>query len=157
MSGVVARRIASTPARTAAETWGKIVDLLAPNPNSAARAELLATSGVACSAISSESTRDDAIVVWGAGPRVRVYCIFGEAAVTREDVNEDALAKPPTDGDWAMSIPCPAEDLGWSQRKLASVSKRVTARAVGEAVPGEASESAGARSLAVNVEEFLRP
>ena len=157
MSGVVARRVASTPARSAAETWEKIIDLLAPNPKSAARTELVAAAGVACSAISSESTRDDAIVVWGAGPRVRVYCIFGEAAVTGEDVNEDALAKPPTDGDWGMSIPCPAEDLAWSQRKLASGSKRVSARAAGEAVPDEALESGGARSLAINVEEFLRP
>lgn len=157
MSGVVARRIASSPARTASQTWEMIVELLAPNPKSPARAELLAAAGVACSAISSESTQDDAIVVWGSGARVRVYCAFGEAAITGDDVNEDALAKSPTEGDWSMSIPCPSEDVTWSQTKLASVSTRVTARAMGEDVADEATEAGARQSLAINMEEFLKP
>jgi hypothetical protein len=157
MSSVVVRRIASTPARTASQAWEKIVELLAPNPKSPARAELLAAAGVACSAISSESTQDDAIVVWGSGPRVRVYCAFGEGSLTGDDVNEDALAKSPTDGDWSMSIPCPSEDVTWSQTKLATFSKRVTARAVGEDVTDETTEASSRRSLAINAEEFLKP
>lgn len=65
MSAVVARRIASTPTRTAAETWERIVEILAPDPDSGARMELAKATGVACASISSEATKDAAIVVWG--------------------------------------------------------------------------------------------
>jgi len=157
MSTVVARRVASTPVRSATETWTKITEILAPDENSAARAELCRVAGVACSSIASEATSDAAIVVWGAGPRVRVYCLFDEAAITREDVNEDALAWSATDGDWKMSIPCLPEDVGWSSKQLASNSTRVTARSVDEDVTGGGSESATtATALSINAAEFLK-
>ena len=40
--------------------------------------------GVACSLVSSEAFTD-AIVIWGNGPRVRVYCLFGEDAIIGDD------------------------------------------------------------------------
>lgn len=156
MSGVVVRRVASTPTRTASETWNKIMALLAPDPKSSARGELERVAGVACSSISSEATKDDAIVVHGNGPRIRVYCVFGDDAITGENVNEDAFHKSPTEGDWAMSIPCLPEDLAWSRNKLSSESSRVTARATGEDVPGKGSKSESNAGAAINVEEFLR-
>ena len=67
MASVVARRVASVPARTASETWRTIVDLLAPNPDHPDRDELEAVGGVASSSIASEATGDDAIVVYGGG------------------------------------------------------------------------------------------
>ena len=66
-----------------------------------------------------EAPTDDAIVIWGNGPRVRVYCLFGDSAISAEDKNEDALAICPTGGDWSMSLPCPPEDLSWVQEELA--------------------------------------
>ena len=93
--------------------------------------------GVACSSIASEATKDAAIVVWGGGPRVRVYCVFDEDAITQDDVNEDALPKSPTEGDWKMSIPCLPEDVVWSTAKLASVSTRISARSMDEDVADE--------------------
>ena len=42
MSTVLARRVASTPVRTAAPTWARIVEIVAPEPQSAARKELQA-------------------------------------------------------------------------------------------------------------------
>ena len=50
---VVARRVAASPKRTAAQTWEAIVALIAPESKSAARAELAKAAGVACTSISA--------------------------------------------------------------------------------------------------------
>lgn len=158
MSTVIARRVASTPTRTAAITWDKIVEILAPDPKSNARQELTIAAGVACASISSEATKGAPIVVWGGGPRVRVYCVFGEDAITGDGVSEGALAKSPTEGDWKMSIPCPPEDVKWSNDKLAAVSTRISARSLDDDVDDEESKSeSSARTFAINAEEFLKP
>jgi hypothetical protein len=158
MGTVIARRIASTPIRTAAQTWEKIITLLAPDPDSAARRELVHAAGVACAAISSEATKDAAIVVWGGGPRVRVYCAFDEKALAGEGVNEDGLPTSPTTGDWMMSIPCLLEDVAWSKDKLANVSGRIFARAVDDEVHEDGGAPANTtKSAAINVGEFLKP
>lgn len=158
MSTVVARTIASTPDRTASETWAKIVSLLAPGRQDPARAELERVAGVAASSISSEAPKDDAFVVYGGGPRVRVYCAFGDDAVTRDGVTEEGLAESPTKGDWRLSMPVPPEDLEWSQRKLKALSTRVTARAVGDDVPDKDAKEAKAESASAEVDrkEFFR-
>jgi hypothetical protein len=154
----MARRVASTPTRTATQTWEKIVEILAPDANSSARNELAAAAGVACASISSEASKDAGIVVWGGGPRVRVYCVFDEDAITGEDVNEDPLPKSPTEGDWKMSIPCPPEDVAWSNSKLAAVSSRISARSLEDDVEEEHSKSAAEASAAtINLKEFLKP
>jgi hypothetical protein len=157
MSTVIARRVASTPTRTVTETWAKIVALVAPDPNSPARKEVALAAGVACSSISSEATKEAALVIWGGGPRVRVYCLFDEDAITQDDVNEDALPKSPTEGDWKMSIPCMPEDVAWSKAKLASVSNRISARSMDEDVADEESKtSAAAPSMTINLSEFMK-
>jgi hypothetical protein len=157
MSTVIARRVASTPIRTATETWAKMVELVAPDPNSPARNELALAAGVACSSISSEATKDAAIVVWGGGPRVRVYCLFNENAITRDDVNEDPLPRSPTEGDWKMSIPCLPEDAPWSKAKLAGVSSRISARSMDEDLEDEEPKAAvAASSMSINLSEFLK-
>jgi hypothetical protein len=153
---VVARRVASTPLRTASDTWARIVEIVAPDPRSPARVELDKASGVACSAISGEAPRDDAFVLTGNGPRVRVYCVFGEEAITGDDVCEDTLQTVPTDGEWSMSIPCPPEDLKWNKAKLASACSRITARAIGEAVESDSSTSSAGTSAAINLAEFMK-
>ncbi len=158
MTTVMARRVASTPVRSAAQTWEKIVELLAPDPGSAARKDLTAAAGVACSSISSEATKDAPIVVWGGGPRVRVYCTFDEDAITRDGVNEDALLKSPIEGDWQMSIPCLPEDLAWSRAKLAAVSSRITARSVDDDVADDkAAAGNAAPPIEINLGGFLKP
>ncbi len=155
---VVVRRVAATPGRSAAEAWGVITDLTAP-PRSDARDELDRVAGVAMSLIAAEAMRDAPIVVSGAGPRLRVYCLYDDDAILGEGASEDPLAWVPTDGDWAMSLPCPAEDLTWVQAALACVSKRVTARDMAEASVGiqdRRQEESGDLGP-VNVEAFLRP
>jgi hypothetical protein len=138
------------------ETWERIEILLAPDPKSEARTELAKAAGVACSAISSESPRDSAIVVWGNGPRVRVYCVFGDDAITGDGVDEEPLAKNPTEGHWQMSIPCPPEDVVWSQKKLSTISSRITARSSDDDVP-DANTKSEASTLPINLGEFLKP
>lgn len=154
---VVARRIASTPARTASQTWAVIVNLLAPT-DGPARNELMSIGGVAAALIASEAALDDAILVWGAGPRVRVYCLFGEDPVAGEDKNEEPLVTCPTDGDWSMSLPSPPEDLEWVQGELSTLSKRVTARELGDnSTVGSESKSTIATDFHIDEDAFFKP
>jgi hypothetical protein len=156
MSTVLARRVASTPVRTAVETWARIVEIIAPDPESAARKELAKVAGTACASIASEATKEAPIVIWGGGPRVRVYCVFDEDAITQDGINEDALPKSPTEGDWRMSIPFLAEDVAWSGASLAAVSSRISARSVNDDVGDEEPLAALATPLSINLAEFLK-
>lgn len=157
MSTLLARRVASTPVRTAAQTWATIVEIVAPDPQSAARKELAKAAGVACASISSEATKDAPIVVWDGGPRVRVYCVFDEDAITQEGINEDALPRSPTEGDWKMSIPCLPEDVKWSHAKLVSVSSKISGRSVDEDVEDDQTATAASTpSIDINLGEFLK-
>src|ERR1700681_4633435 len=150
MSTVLARRIASSPIRSAAQTWAKIVEIIAPDPKSAARKELAKAAGVACASISSEATKGAPIVIWGGGLRVRVYCVFDENAITQDEVNEDALPKSPTDGEWKMSIPCLREDVKWSSANLVAASSRISARSVDDEVEdGDDQRDAAASARAM--------
>jgi len=157
MSTVMARRVASTPVRTAAQTWERIIEIVAPDPKSAARNELAKISGTACASIAAEAPKDAAIIIWGGGPRVRVYGVFDEDAITRDGVNEDALPKSPTEGDWRMSIPFLAEDVSWASASLADASSRISARSVDDEVQDdEVDESVAKSSLSINLSEFLK-
>lgn len=157
MSTVVARRVVATPVRDATQTWDTICVLLAPDASSDARKELVKASGVACAAIASEATRDAAIVVWGGGLRVRVYCLFDDDAVTGDDKNEDALPTSAVQGDWKMSIPCLTEDVAWSQRKLSGSCTRVLARSMDDDIEDAAkTDAANTAGFSINMAEFLK-
>ena len=156
MSTVLARRVASTPVRTAVETWACIVEIIAPDPESPARKDLAKVAGTACAAIASEATKEAPMVIWGGGPRVRVYCLFDEDAITQDGLNEDALPKSPTEGDWRMSIPFLAEDVAWSGTSLAAASSRISARSVDDDIADEEPLAASATPLSINLAEFLK-
>jgi len=155
---VVARRIRATPERGASDAWQVIVDLIAPK-DGAARRELLGIEGIASSIISTESPKDAAMVVRGKGPRVRMYCLYDDEAISGDDANEAALADCPTDGDWVMSLPADADDVAWVKDALAKKSVRVTVREKKEAFDDseEQSKQASATEAAINMEAFLRP
>jgi hypothetical protein len=152
---VLARTVRATPHRPADEAWDVIVDLLAPQ-GGAARDELMKVAGVATSLIAAEAPKDDKMVVWGGGPRVRVNCTYGEDAVTG-DAKEDKLPRSPTEGDWRMSLPCHEEDLTWVQAALAKQSQRITARKLGEKLDTDADEDTTASAATIDEEAFLRP
>jgi len=159
MTTVVVRRVAATPARSAAEAWGVIADLVAPQ-GKAARQELERVAGIVISLVAAEAMRDSPVVVRGVGPRLRVYCLYDDEAILGEATSEDVLSWCPTDGDWAMSVPCPPDDLSWVQAALARVSARITARDQDKAAPSETPEpTREARDALdpVDMEAFLRP
>lgn len=155
MSTVVVRKVAATPIRTSSEAWDVMVSLLAPDAKSAARAVLHKAAGVACSSIASETLNEHAIVVFGSGPRVRLYCLYDADATSGEDVKENALPEAPTTGDWRMSIPCPDEDFEWCERAIKNCSPYVSVRRAGDDVPDRGAEEASA-GASVNMEEFFR-
>jgi hypothetical protein len=154
---VVARRIRATPERGASDAWQVIVDLIAPKDGTARR-ELLGIEGIASSIISTESPKDAPMVVRGKGPRVRLYCLYDDDAISGDDANEAALAECPTEGDWSMSLPADADDVAWVKDALAKKSVRVTVRDKSEAVDDgeDRSGKADATGAAINMEAFLR-
>jgi hypothetical protein len=135
-----------------------IVDLVAPKDGQARR-ELLGIEGIASSLISTESPKDAPMVVRGKGPRVRLYCLYDDEAISGDDANEAALAECPTDGDWVMSLPADADDLAWVRDALAKKSTRVKVREKSEAFDdGEDQQKQSATAeAAINMEAFLRP
>jgi hypothetical protein len=133
-----------------------IVGLLAPNGGTA-RDELMRVAGIAASLIAAEAPKDDKMVVWGGGPRVRISCTYAEDAITGDNANETKLARSPTEGDWSMSLPCPEEDLTWVQAALAKKSTRITARKLGEKLDTDADEGASGTAATIDTEAFLRP
>ena len=155
---VVARTFVSIPVRSARETWDAICNLVAPNPNSAAARELSSVSGVAASLIAREAMTAP-IVIYGSGPRVRIYCLYHADAIEGDDSNESALVFDATEGDWQMSLPCPADDLTWVQSELAQRSKRITARDQEAQVGEDETEADSARSFVLKLDEeaFFRP
>ena len=153
----ISRRIIAIPARSASEVWKTIVNLLAPQTSNNARRELLQITGIASSLISDEAMKDAPIVVYGFGPRIRIYCLYGEDAISGEKANEATLPPSPTDGDWTMSLPCPAEDLDWIQEALKKHSDRITARDLASVIQVDLSESKNDQGAIVDKEAFFRP
>lgn len=144
---VIARRIIATPARSASDAWAVMVELLAPDRDSDARKELESVAGIASNLIADESFEHAAGVVYGSGPRVRLYCLYGDAAISGENASEASLAFNPTEGNWQMSLPCPTEDLEWVRTALKSKSSRITARDIDEDID-EKNDSSGQKSSA---------
>jgi hypothetical protein len=154
---VVARRFVSIPPRTASATWAAISRLLAPREKSAASTELASIAGIASSLISREAMTA-AIVLYGTGPRVRVYCLYNDDAIDGDDADEMALSFDPTAGDWQMSLPCPSEDLSWVQDALKAKSRRITARDMDTAFDNEEREASknNAVETVVDLEAFFK-
>ena len=154
---VIARRIIATPARPASEAWSVMVNLLAPDQESNARRELESVSGIASNLIADEAFNGAAAVVYGSGPRIRLYCLYGDKAISADGASESSFAFIPTEGDWLMSLPCPTDDLGWVQEALKQKSTRVTARSMDEDIQNSdgSEDRKSQQGLEVNMEAFL--
>src|SRR5580698_8500057 len=96
---VLARIVRATPHRSSNEAWDVIVGLLAPQ-GGAAKAELLRVVGIAASLITSEAPKNEKMVVWGGGPRVRISCIYDDEAIADDNHREAELPRSASDGDW---------------------------------------------------------
>ena len=156
MTTVASRVVRSSPYQDSAASWKQIVDLLTQNKNEAAKKELLSIIGVASSIIAEQAPRDAAIVVTCDGTRTRIYCLYDEDSIEGSDAKEDVLGYDALKGEWAVSLPCPAEDLAWVQRSLKSKSTRITARDMSTTL-GELEETvAKSEGLTLDVEKFLK-
>lgn len=153
---VVSRTVRSVPWRSARDTWERVVDILTAAGGSAHRAELLSITGVAAALVTEKVTAQAPIVVSGGGPRVRIYCLFDDAALEGDGENETALSFNPLEGDWSISIPCPADDLEWVSAALSRKTPRVIARDTAEGI-AVARGKASTRSFEVNIGEFMKP
>lgn len=156
MATVIKRLIRATPHRTASEVWQLITDLVAPDKNSPARADLSRVAGVLGQVIASEATKCSPVVVFGSGPRLRFYCLYDEDAITGEDANENALPFTATEGDWRISVPALPDDLEWVQRELKNRSTKITAREQGDPIDEDEQAATHAASVEVDVKAFLR-
>ena len=134
MSTVVSRRFTCTPQRDAAETWRAIVDMLTKGKTSSSRDALLAVTGIASSVLADHAAQDAAIVVTCDGPRTRIYCLYDDDAIDGSDANEDALGYDALNGNWALSLPCHADDLSWVQNALKQTDNRITARDMADTI-----------------------
>ena len=159
MSTVVSRVVRSSPHRSTSDTWRFIVDLLTKGEHGVKRDELLSILGVASSIIAEQALKDAALVVTCDGPRTRIYCLYDDDAIAIGDEKEDGLSHDPLKGEWAISLPCPKDDIEWVQRALKSKSSRITARDMTQTI-GEEKATARAASdegLTFNLDRFLQP
>jgi hypothetical protein len=157
MSSVVSRVVRSSPHRNTSDTWSFIVDLLTQGKDGEARKELLSVSGVASAVIAEQAAKDAAIVATCDGPRTRVYCVYDEDAIEDGDAKEDALGYDALKGQWAISLPCPKDDLDWVQRALRAKSNRISARDMAQKLGEEdATNASSSVGLSLNVDQFLK-
>lgn len=156
---VIARRVCATPQRLSSDVWSIISGLLQGDHST--KMDFASVAGIGSYLVENESLKDAALVVWGAGPRVRVYCLYGDDAITGEDANESPLLESPTDGDWQMSLPAHADDVDWIRASLTAKGiSRITVRELSEPVPddqdGNQRTQSKAQSWQVNEEVFRR-
>lgn len=159
MTTVASRTFRSTPHRSGGETWSAIVDLLTRSRDSAVAAELRSIAGIATSIIVDQVVATAPIVVTCLGPRTRIYCMYDDDALDDSTADEGPLGFDPLEGDWKISLPCYAEDLGWVKRSLNALSERITARdAVEGIVVSESAQQAAdsAPMLKVDMKELFK-
>lgn len=155
MTTVVSRTFRSSPHRDALQTWDAVVELLTQGKDGDARTQLKAVAGVAASLISDQAPKDAPIVATCDGPRTRIYCLFDEDAIDGSDASEHALGFEPLKGDWAVSLPCPTDELTWVQAALKKSSNRITARDMAQGIATD-DQATNAQALSLNLEGFLK-
>jgi hypothetical protein len=146
----VRRDISSIPVRSASETWNEIVNLVT-GPRSIDGEHLRQASGIMGSIITDEHPADQAIVLKGVGPQLRLYCRYGIRALEEGD-GIDALTWNPTAGDWSMHVPCDAENISWAEQALAQISDRIKVFDVAKGDLNTETERTSARALGIEVD-----
>ncbi|MBM7842176.1 hypothetical protein [Herpetosiphon giganteus] len=156
---VMMRRIIATPARSASDAWGIVIELLAAENSNPARKELAAVANIASLIIADEATKSSPIIVYGSGPRIRIYCLYDDDAIEGDQAKESPFAFNPTEGNWQLSLPCQTDDLEWVHAALKKHSTRITARdMLSPLVEEDTTSSSKSQSTGdINMEAFFRP
>jgi hypothetical protein len=154
---VVARTFLSIPRRSAVATWAAICEVLNPGKTESTALEFATVGGIAASLITREAMTSP-IVVYGSGPRLRIYCAYHDDALDSDNASEDSVSFDPTAGNWKMSLPCPAEDLTWVQTALNKKSSRISARDMAKDFEeGDGSTTTQkSHAIEINPEAFFR-
>ncbi len=154
---LVARKFNASPARLSSATWKAITEVVCKN-DAVATKEFTSVAGLASSLINDRRFLENPLVVKNEGPRLRVYCLYGEDAVTGEDSNEDELSWQPTTKQWHAFLPCSADELKELTAILRGKSVKFSLYDVAKGIPDDADEkveeSSGAQSTSVNWDAF---
>lgn len=152
---VVARRFSSSPSRIPSATWEAIVNVIAVNSDDA-KTQLNSIAGIISSLIADETPLKDAITIIGNGPRLRVYCLYGDDAIGDES-NESSLSFNPFDGEWEIYFPVQEADLIWVTKALKEKNKRFKTYKTGDKIDAERSEeneNSNFTQLTINTDKF---
>jgi hypothetical protein len=154
---IISRKFAASPARTAADTWQTIVNIITEGTDSS-KQELLKITGIIASIISDETPANNAITVIGAGPRLRVYCLYGDDAIG-DEANEASLSWKPFESDWEIYFPVEESDLDWVTKLLKEKNSRFKTYKAGEKVSDEEDKEKNESrlnfaQLSINIEKL---
>lgn len=97
-----ARRFASVPARTGSDTWRAIADSISSDSE---RPHFDAAQNAAAILIADEVTKTEPIVITGFGPRIHIYTVHGDDAVSNHNVNEVAVPNLQYSDAWTIYLP----------------------------------------------------
>jgi len=129
----VARRFVASPVRLSSAVWRNISNLIAGTD--AAALEFANVAGVASSLINDEMFANNPMVIKNKGPRLRVYCLYGDNAISEDDKNEDKLSWDPTAHEWHVFLPCSGEEFDEFTDLLQGKSNKFTVYNVEKGVP----------------------
>lgn len=136
---IVARKFNASPARLASETWAAIAKLVCDGDKNAL-AEFTAVTGIGSSLLNDQLFESNPMVVISKGPRLRIYCLYGEDAISGEDANEESLSWNPTEEKWHAFLPCTDGELKEIKKALRSKSTKFSAYDVDVGLPEDAKD-----------------
>lgn len=149
---VVKRTVISNPERTCVETWAKITEIVC-GQNAEPKKEFEKVSNVAASLLSEELLKDYPLIVKGAGAQLRIYCLYGEDAISGEDSNEDILSWEITSKPWVVYLPCAKDELSWYKSTLSGLSEKFKVYDWKEGIDNEEYQSNSVKEAEFNIDE----
>lgn len=150
---IISRTFAASPARTAAEVWDRVVNIIADGEEQV-KTELNSIAGIVASIISEETPKKNAITFIGTGPKLRIYCLYGDDAIG-DDANEGALNWKLFENDWEVHFPVEEEDLDWVTNALKTKNNNFKTYKAGEKINDVNENSASNFSqLSINLEKI---
>ena len=149
---VVTRKFSARPQRTASETWAAIINAIALDET--VQNILNNISGLASSIIADETPESNSITVIGSGPRLRIYCIYGEDAVTGEN-SESKISWNIFETDWQIHFPVKKDDLEWTNKALQKKGTNFFAYEIGEKI-GSTNENTSndSNQITINISKL---
>lgn len=135
---VISRKFAASPSRTAADTWSTIVSVIAAESEND-KEKLNSITGIIASIISDETPATNPITIIGTGPRLRVYCLYGDDAIG-DEASEASLSWKPFEGSWEIYFPVEETDYDWVTKALKEKGSNFKTYNAGEKIKEDSTE-----------------